>query len=167
VIIYGWGKDLKQVAYAGIERCQNCSNFGHFWLCEQSSYASLYFVKVAKWNKRLFLMCQTCQRGWELEQKDKASIIRSTLGLPTPQDCQELWDEIGRRISLTAARIDQLGHLEPVSAVWETTFNNIVFELGRRHDREHVKYVLSRFVASLGGDGAQAPTQQGRIAQCE
>ena len=54
MIIYGWGKDIKKIAYAGISRCLNCGNFSHFWVCEQASYASLYFVKLVKWNKHGF-----------------------------------------------------------------------------------------------------------------
>jgi len=148
MIIYGWGKDFKEVAYAGIERCLNCGNFGHFWICEQASFASLYFVKVLKWNKRLFLMCQTCQRGWEIEAKDRQSILRSTVGLPTPQECEAIWGEVEKAVSL-AASISQASHIEPTTGFWQNTLESIVTEVGRRHDSEHVRYILGRYLTSL------------------
>jgi hypothetical protein len=99
MIIYGWGKDLKQVAYAGIEKCPNCKNYGHFWICEHSSHAKLYFIKVAKWNKKLLYMCQTCERGWEIEESAKEDAIKRTIALPTGEQALQMWTRLDSAVN--------------------------------------------------------------------
>jgi hypothetical protein len=148
MIVYGWGKDLKKVAYSGIEKCPNCKNYGHFWVCEHSWHAKLYFVKVAKWNKRLLYMCDTCKRGWEIEESAREDAIKRTIGLPTLEQCLELWNRLNSDVNnaLTAAAVQ--GQEQTVRVIG-SAINETVKDLRGKYQEDHVGYVTSRFIAYL------------------
>src|SRR4051812_17695799 len=98
MIIYGWGKDLRKLAYAGIEKCPNCGAVAHFWLCERANNASLYFLKIAKWNRQFLLMCQSCENGWEILPELRDETLRRTLALPSPEECEEIFGYLEKRV---------------------------------------------------------------------
>lgn len=146
MIFYGWGKDLKQIAYVGIEKCRNCKNFGHFWLCENSSYASLYFVTVARWSKKYFLMCELCQRGFEIDKTAKDDLLRTTVSLPTRSQVEEIWNRLDKAYSEAVTSAGEQGDL---------IFRNVdeaVQQLSVRHSRMHISYVSNRYADWLGDD---------------
>ena len=148
MIIYGWGKDLKQVAYAGIEKCPNCKNYGHFWICEHSSHAKLYFIKVAKWNKQLLYMCETCERGWEIEEAAKEDVIRRTIGLPTGEQALQMWTRLNSAVinALTGpGKQEQEDSVLLITNVVSATVKG----LEATYQEDHVRYVAGRFIAYL------------------
>ena len=146
MIFYGWGKDLRQIAYAGIEKCQNCRNHSHFWICESASYAELYFIKLAKWNKKSFLMCETCQRGVELAQSKINEIISTTIALPSYDSVCEMWKQLDSNVSESASGLTD-GH-EIMEAI-QASIAKSSTQLRERIDPGHVDYVVSRFVRFL------------------
>jgi hypothetical protein len=148
MIIYGWGKDLRQVAYAGIEKCPNCKNYGHFWICEHSSHAKLYFIKVAKWNKKLLYMCETCERGWEIEDSAKEDAIKRTIGLPTGQQCMEMLTRLNSAVNNALTGAGAEGQ-EETGRLIGNVFTEAVKELKRSYQEDHVGYVAGRFIAYL------------------
>jgi len=148
MIIYGWGKDVKQVAYAGIEKCPHCKNHGHFWICEHSSHATLYFIKVAKWSKKLLYMCATCERGWELDESVREEAIKRTIGLPTEEQCLQMWSRLDSASSkaLTASR--EMANDQTIQMLGDAIAATVE-ELKAMHQEDHVTYVAGRFVAFL------------------
>lgn len=148
MIIFGWGKDLKQVAYAGIEKCPNCKNYTNFWICEHSSNATLYFVKVAKWKKKLLYMCETCDRGWEIEEAAKEETIRRTIGLPTREHSVEIWSRLVSAIHAAQTPADEQRHEEILRLV-ENAIITTVDELKSTYLEHDVDYVAARFIAYL------------------
>ena len=146
MIFYGWGKDLKQIAYAGIEKCPNCKNFGHFWLCENSSYASLYFVTVAKWNKKYFLMCELCQKGCEIDNAAKDELLRTTIAIPTKGQVVDIWNRLDKAYSDAVALPGNHGE-----AVLH--YVNIAIEqMKSTYSSNHISYVASRYGDCLEDD---------------
>lgn len=148
MIIYGWGKDLTQVAYAGIEKCPHCKNFSHFWICEHSSHASLYFIKVMKWNKKLLLMCQTCERGWEVEEAQKEDVLKRTIGLPSVEQCAKMWTRLNASVNQALSGDGEKGTEETVRRI-TNAITETVQELKATFQEDHVAYMTSRFVAYL------------------
>jgi len=147
MIIYGWGKDLKQVAYAGIEKCPNCKNYGHFWICEHSSHAKLYFIKVAKWNKKLLYMCQTCERGWEIEESAKEDAIKRTIALPTGEQALQMWTRLNSAVNDALTGVGD-GQEETVRLITNVIIATVK-EFKNTYQEDHVGYVAGRFIAHL------------------
>lgn len=146
MIFYGWGKDLKQIAYAGVEKCPNCKNFGHFSLCENSSYASLYFVTVAKWNKKYFLMCELCQKGCEIDAAGKDELLRMTIAIPPKEHVAEIWNRL--EIAYTDAEAMPGDHTK----AFAYTLNAALMQLKSAYSENHVAYVANRYAQWLKDD---------------
>src|SRR5437868_1491094 len=119
MVIYGWGKDLKELAYAGIEKCARCKNWGHFSVCEHSSHASLYFIKVARWGHRCVLVCKTCSHGWEIDAGKREQLLRDTIRLPSEELCNLLWTRFDRAAALTFDQEKDRGLDAAVAAAWQ------------------------------------------------
>jgi hypothetical protein len=81
-IVLGWGKKGKLLGYAGIEKCPHCKNWAHFTIYEQSSNVRLYWVPVAKFNTKRFLVCSICDTAWELERDRARAMLAAGAALP-------------------------------------------------------------------------------------
>ena len=145
MIFVGWGKDLKKIAYAGIEKCANCKNHGHFWICEQSSKATLYFVKVAKWNKKQFFMCEKCKRGWEIPEEKQAELLKMTVGLPTIEDCTQIFTQLTLAYNGAEAANRGKEEAEKMESIRISVTEKIT-ELEKTFQGDYVEYVVSRFL---------------------
>jgi hypothetical protein len=143
MIIYGWGKDLKKIAYAGIEKCSNCKNHSHFWIGETSSHATLYFVKVAKWNKKYYFCCETCQRGFEIAPGRLDELLRASVKLPSQQQCREIWDHLD--LAARHALDQKLPPDELVKHFFQTIGDDVAL-LKKKFQAEYVDYVAGVYV---------------------
>ena len=148
MIIYGWGKDLKEVAYAGIEKCPNCKNWSHFYICEHSSHASLYFIKVVRWNKKWLCLCKKCKNGCEIEEKKKDDIVRQTVSLPSHEHCVLMWSRFDQAVS-QAFDLAQASGPEAVRASVRKAIVDTFASIKQTFQEDHAQYVAQRFVASL------------------
>lgn len=148
MIIYGWGKDLKKVGYAGIAKCANCNNFSHFWVCEHSSHASLYFIRIAKWDKKLVCLCGTCERGWEIEPAKQDEVIRQTLALPSYEDAHTMWGKFEKSVSQAIDENERNGQEVLMASVTEA-ITSTVEQLKREYQVDHALYVAGRYVTYL------------------
>jgi len=94
MIIIGWGKKSKKIADAGIMKCGNCNNYSAFEIRELSSKVSLYFIPIAKWKKKTYLVCALCDAGYELSEKNKEKILQETVKIPDNKTSIELYNKI-------------------------------------------------------------------------
>jgi len=148
MLIYGWGKDLKDVAYAGIEKCPQCKNWSHFYICEHSSHASLYFIRVAKWSKKWVYVCKVCSHGWEVEEGKKDELIRQTVYLPSQEQCLQMWTRYDKAVSEALDRGTDKGQEAVVSLIREA-ITATLDALKETHQDDHARYVAQRYVAFL------------------
>lgn len=75
MILFGYKKGGKRIAYVGFHNCNNCNNLTNFYLYETSFRPTLYFVPIAKFNVKYFMMCSICEGGIEID-KEKALALR-------------------------------------------------------------------------------------------
>jgi hypothetical protein len=94
VFFASWGKRIEIVGYAGIEKCQNCKNYCNSWICEHRSEASVYFLRIAKYDKKLLYICEVCEKAWEIDESAKNEAIHRTIGLPSPEECWTIWGRL-------------------------------------------------------------------------
>jgi len=82
VLIYGWGKKGKPICEAGIGGCLNCKNTTGFVVVELNNQVELYFIPVAKWNKKIFLICEICEAAYPATSEEKELFLRRSSVFP-------------------------------------------------------------------------------------
>lgn len=75
MIIFGWGGNCKVLGEVGLVECPNCHNTSPWKIVETSKRVTLYFVPVAKWQRRYFCICPVCDCGTELANREQAQDI--------------------------------------------------------------------------------------------
>jgi len=152
VFFANWGKQLEAVGYAGIEKCQNCKNYCDFWICEHRSVAGVYFIK-AKYNKKYLYVCEVCEKAWDIDASAKDEALKRTIGLPTQEQCWEMWDRLMEIADQTAAENKE--NENALDCVVDALVK-AVEELKQTYQEQQVEYIAQRFVAFLQDDDRPA-----------
>lgn len=76
MVFVGYKNDVKDIMYVGVRECQHCGNNSHFYITETSFQPRLYFISIAKLNKKYFLKCATCERGVELDKTKVEKLLK-------------------------------------------------------------------------------------------
>ena len=113
-VFFGWGKKGKVVGYIGIDKCPNCKNYVHFQLYEYANNVNLYFVPVAKWNKKIYLVCSQCEAAWELKDDLKEEMLDKALRTPDPKVIDLIWDRVDE---IVAKDLDNLLKKHPDNTI--------------------------------------------------
>lgn len=98
LFLFGWGKNAKIIAYLGIIKCGHCKNYSHFHLYETYNNIKLYFVPVAKFNKKYIMACDTCQAGIELNENQRLKILQESINIPPKEEYIKLWNIIDNQL---------------------------------------------------------------------
>ena len=96
--IFGWGKNSKEVGYIGIHHCPFCSNYSHFTVQEVANNVKVYFIPIAKFNKKRYFVCQKCQNGWELDEDNYITFMKTSMTALSKEKTLELWNLISESI---------------------------------------------------------------------
>ena len=106
MVLLGWGQDSTKVCDAGIMKCDNCNNYSTFEIRELSRKASLYFIPVAKWDRKYYLVCDTCQYGYELNIETKNKIFQDMQSLPNNEVSAIMWKAMHNIAALEIKRLN-------------------------------------------------------------
>lgn len=138
MIVAGWGKGSKKLAYLGIAKCGNCKNWVHFNLFEVANKVSVYFVPVAKFNKKYYMVCGVCNAAIEISAEQKDEALKASLALPGSDTVQVIWDGLGDAFKTAAAAAD------PGKAI-----DDAIDDLKTIYPGDHVDYVTQTYVKWL------------------
>jgi len=105
MVLFGWGKESSKICDAGIMKCDNCNNYSTFEVRELARKASLYFVPVAKWDRKYYLVCYTCQYGYELNIETKNKIFKEMQSLPNNNVSAIMWKAMHNIVALEIQRL--------------------------------------------------------------
>jgi hypothetical protein len=94
IMIVGWGRESKQLAYLGIRKCPNCKNYSNHHMYLTQRKVTAYFIPVAKFNKKYFYACAICQAGYEIEESSKDDFLSYSARIPNEFDFNRIWDAI-------------------------------------------------------------------------
>lgn len=97
-MIVGWGKYAKKIAYLGIMKCNNCKNYSHFHLYELSNKVKLYFLPVAKLNKKYFYACEICEYGNEIDLKKCEELLKISVEIPEQDIVTNIWKTLDSKL---------------------------------------------------------------------
>lgn len=143
LVFYGHGEEFRPIAHAGIEQCPVCNQFFNFHIYEDSAYFTLYFVPVARWNQKYFLVCHGCRQRFTLQPHEHERLLQWSVNVPPHEICVEIWN----RLYTTLASVQSLHPTAEQNAT--TSFHavrNTVDLLRQNYRHEHVTYVMERFV---------------------
>lgn len=98
-ILFGWGKKGKEVGYIGIDKCPNCKNYAHLKLYEYANNVNVYFVPIAKFNKKIYLVCPICDAAYELNDDLKSSFLETSLNTLDMNTTDYIWEETKKIVS--------------------------------------------------------------------
>lgn len=94
LLLFGWGKKSKKLADAGIMKCKNCNNYSTFEVRELAKNINVYFIPIAKWDKRTFLVCTICEAGYELTKEGREKILQEMMTIPDNKTSVEIFNKI-------------------------------------------------------------------------
>jgi hypothetical protein len=94
MFIANWGDKRKIVCEASIQRCDNCKNVSAFSIITDEKTAGLFFIPVAKWDKKYYLVCHTCSAGTPFVQGKENEAIRMFTELPNHQLGAEIYNKL-------------------------------------------------------------------------
>ena len=137
-MLAGWGGSAKAIAYAGIAKCENCKNYGHYYLVEAAKKASVFFIPVAKWSKKYYLVCGICEVGFEVTESEKDDILNDSVSLPDADTAQAIWDALIAFASEDGAE----GETDEAA---EAEAEKKYAQLSAQYTPEHVGYVSEIF----------------------
>ena len=139
VLIWGWGNQFRKVADVGIMKCGNCNNYSTFEIRELAKNVKIYFVPVAKWGRKYYLVCNKCEGAYELEKERLDKILSEISSMPNNQTSIDIWNSID---SLLAKMID-------INDT-ENWGDKIIPKLkAKGYEEDDIKHVLSTFIDSM------------------
>jgi hypothetical protein len=71
-VIFGWGGAKKILGDGLALLCPNCHNARTWQVIRTSKKATLFFVPVAKWSQKYWMVCPVCSAALELESQEQA-----------------------------------------------------------------------------------------------
>lgn len=77
LVLFGRGRETREIARSKVRRCPNCHNAVQFVLYEVKDKVNLFFVSVATYRTQYFLACGICNVGFELDEEDKEEFLRT------------------------------------------------------------------------------------------
>lgn len=145
MFIAGWGKDNKKIAEAGIRRCDNCNNYTTWEIYKTSKKTTLYFIPIAKWKKKYFLVCTTCNASYELKKSKKDEFLENVVRIPDNNVCAKIWNKIDSNfcIFLKNNTIDENKNISNWSKAIITELKN------KGYKEKDIKYVLNIYIRYL------------------
>lgn len=150
MILVGWGKNAKHEADLGIMKCSNCSNYAPFVLITTKRKATLYFIPVAKWDKKYYMMCGVCEAGLEMDEEKAQELIREVISYPSNDLALEIFSKMEDKISSSIEKL-----LESETNTGEEfvkTFTDKVIENAKAdgYQEKDINCVISVFMEHAG-----------------
>ena len=90
-VVFGWGKKGKEIGYVGIDKCPNCRHYVHFYIYEYANRVNVYFVPIAKFNKKHYLVCPVCDAAYELSDDLKNEYFSKMYSAMDSQSSQDIF----------------------------------------------------------------------------
>ena len=143
MIIAGWKKKAKQLAYLGVKKCPHCNNYCHFYVIEMADKPSLFFVPVAKLNKKHYAICSLCEICWEVDEGEELNkLLTASVRVPTEENYRYIWRVFEEFIT----RADELAS---DGITLEEGLNGAIVELNKTYSKSDVEHVYSTFLTAV------------------
>ena len=140
MIYASWGKKAKMIGYWGILKCSNCKNYSHHDIYEMGNNVKLYFLTVAKYNNKKFLVCPICDSGYELSDETYTQLISKLPSKFTREKTIEIWDKLNTEFVRFLSEIEE-------NSSFEVFFDEIVSVLVDKYgNKENIEEIVSTYL---------------------
>lgn len=146
-IIAGWGKDAKVIAYLGLRKCPNCRNYDHWQLHEVQKKVTAFFVPVAKWGAKYYMVCNVCQASYEMDSAQKQQLLKESLEIPPVETVMACWESLERAILKVTEGAD--GNAAELMKAADAALLHAATQLEDKYPKHHVEYVCAVYAAFL------------------
>jgi len=82
MIIFGSAGDVLKLGTVESRVCKTCEKERPFNMLLQYRYWGLYWVFNFVTQRKYFLACDTCQRGWELDERKAEASLKTPPPIP-------------------------------------------------------------------------------------
>lgn len=94
-LIFGWGNSDKALGEGCTLECPNCHNVRRWQVVQSSQKASLFFIPVAKWGSKYWMVCPVCSESVELLSEQQARQVLATTSEQNDEACAEISRGLG------------------------------------------------------------------------
>lgn len=164
MVLFGWGRESVKISDAGILKCNNCKNYTTFEIRATARKVSLYFIPVAKWDRKYYLVCITCQYGFEIDEKSKNDILEDIKLLPNNIESGLIWNEID---NIFVEQVNKL-KVNKDEEYYETLINNTkLLSSELNYDKNHINYILSIYFKFISESPSKKSDETGDKNFCK
>lgn len=96
MLLFNWGSKGKKVCDGGIHFCTNCNHVNTMEIQVIEKNIGLFFVPVAKWDKKFYLMCNRCTARFPLLDNKVSEFIRLATDGPSNELAIKIYNEIDK-----------------------------------------------------------------------
>ncbi len=93
-MIFNWGEKSKKVCDASIYNCSNCNHLAPFEIRTDEKTAGMFFISMAKWGKKYYLVCQNCSAGFPVLEDKVEETLRIFTEAPSHNLSAEIYKEL-------------------------------------------------------------------------
>lgn len=136
MLILNWGEKTKKVTDTTLDFCSICKRATPFEIRYEKKTAGAFFISVASWNKKYYLVCERCSNGFSIKQ-DKVDFALVKYS-EAPE--QLLATEIFREIEKFFIDGDYIKSLD-----FESFNREISDKLKEEYNKKDVEFVLEVF----------------------
>lgn len=149
MLLVGWGKKAREIGYYGISKCPNCKNYTHFSIYELHNNIKLYFVTVAKYNKKRYLVCPVCEYGIELSPETFDEVIKELPQRFSKEVMTEIWNYISKKVNMN----DEINSKDQIESLIYDTQKELIERYGNEKNVNNM--VVTYFTFLLDKDKAR------------
>ena len=91
LFLLNWGEKSKKVCDASISYCSNCNHVSTFEIRSCEKTAGMFFISMAKWSKKYYLVCQKCSAGFPIKEEKIDEALRLFTEAPSHQVSMKIY----------------------------------------------------------------------------
>jgi hypothetical protein len=146
-ILAGWGGKRKLVGNYGIHKCSNCHNWQPMGIYELSRQATLYFIPVAKWDKKYYIICPICEAGVPVSVEELAPLLQACITVPDAETAIQIWGEMQNFSSAFLSKSPSIIGAKEMED-WHKQITELMSHT--KYRKEHINRVYLSFLQYFG-----------------
>lgn len=92
--VLNWGEKSKKVCDASISNCSNCNHLATFEIRSCEKTAGIFFISMAKWDKKYYFVCQKCSAGFPILEDKIDESLKLFTEAPSHDLSMEIYKEL-------------------------------------------------------------------------
>lgn len=142
MFLLNWGSKGKRVCSGGIHFCDNCKHITTTEVRVIEKSVGLFFVPVARWDKKFYLVCNVCSAGVPILSEKTGEFIRLVTSGPSDALALKICD----RVLHIFVEGDYMSSEEKLNSFPEVTTTLLEKE---GYKKEHIENIIPVFLKNF------------------